>query len=58
MFRPGVTVKFIIGLSVAKPNQKMSRAYVEKRQNGGLIFQIVSPIPLAEGPSFEGEGMG
>ena len=46
MFRPGMTVKFIIGLSVAKPNKKMSRVYVEKRQNDGRIFHKALPVPF------------
>ena len=35
MFRSVMTVKFIIGLPVAKPNQNISRVYVENRQTGG-----------------------
>ena len=46
MFRSRITVKFIIGLPVAKLNQKLSRVYVEKRQNGGRILQRALSVPF------------
>ena len=61
MFRSLMTVKFIIGLPVAKPNQNISRVYVENRQTGGQVFQKPLPVPflLQWGRVLkEGEGMG
>ena len=52
---------FVWQSSLLLPNQILSRVYVEKRQNGGLIFQraLSVPFPLqgGGGASFEGEGM-